>query len=243
MKFHKPSLDMAQNSMLCAPQGFFFFLLAGVTAIDSVILDDKKRKEEALYSMKKNVLPFLEVILIMLPIMVFMHKKANLPTSIVNIITPLICITIAFSICMLLRISGLRDDCCNDINYKKESIFNENGVFQNFSFNLKKNSKESCCNRNPNIYVNVGERRNSIHLFLYKIIFTIILFPLLIIQILDLNIRKLINFSFYSELKEKDKEKIKELEDTKIPFSIFSILSAVPFCEKYSGNKINKLCE
>ncbi|MBQ4874625.1 MAG: hypothetical protein HRK26_00730 [Rickettsiaceae bacterium H1] len=228
IKLTKPTLDMVKTSVFCAPRGFFIFLLAAVSAIDSAILKNEKRKREALYAMYHNTVPFLEVTCIMIPIVILVHRRIFL----LRIMSPLICFSIAFFICMTLRVLGIRKDCCDDINHEKESIFDEQGNFQNFSFNIpgctekKRSIPEYFYEKSNERYQTVN--RNCFHSIVYKFICSLFLSPLIVIQYLDVLFRSVFNGLTLTAENCKEKKQ-KKLE---IPCSTLILLTNIPFCEQ-----------
>ncbi len=283
IKFEKPSLKMVKSSVFCAPRGFFVFIIAFFCFIDSLISKGKKgkksilekRKREALYGMFHNIAPFLEVVLVLIPIMCFMHfyvaKRFNLSSTAVNLITALICIMFAFTICMSLRMLGIRKDCCNDINFEK-GIFNENGDFRWISFSVpernegvpdyfrvdvSKEEKDVNCNDEPT-------RRPGQKIF-FKVIYCVLHIPIVLIQFIDVIFRTIFDLISYpfkkcfekykNTLNISEEEKNKNvlgsvlLEDTlellkNFLFSINMIIVSFPFCEQRVGLYVNDvLCE
>ena len=242
IKVNKVTLGMLKTSILCAPRGFIIFLLGTVSAIDSVILGNERRKKEALYAMYHNSVPFLEVSVLMTTIMIVFHTRTNINKAII----PFICLASAFGICMLLRIFDIRKDCCDDINYKRNVIFDECGKFLNFSFKIP--SKDSDLSAIiPRYFFKESEndsnktKRSGFHSFIYKLLCSPLLLTLLVIQSLDLVIRCAINFINSIFTCKFIADDIKKSASLEIPFTLFTIMSfLVPFYSNCFGRIVNK---
>lgn len=245
IKYTRPDFKMVKTSIFCSPRGFIIFLLALTSFADSYFLKDEKRKKEALYAMYHNVIPFLEVTCVMIPIMIIMHKRvgklSNLSSFSVLCITPLICITSAFFICMTLRMLGIRKDCCNDINY--DQIFNEKGFFQGFSFKLPrcKKLKENI----PKYFYHEGDyierNTNIVHSSIFKFLYSVLSIPLFFIYILDFIVRYLIDIISYPFTRKILSDDRADLQQKSLPFSFCMLLISLPFCEKTIGKYFNEI--
>lgn len=228
-KLEKPTLKIVKTSIFCAPRGFIIFLLAAISAIDSAITGDEKRKRESLYAMYHNVVPFCEVVFLMAPLLFVLHTKVKSP--VVRILAPFICMAAAFSLCMTLRILGIRKDCCSDILYNDKNP-------ENFSFSVPK-----CSQTRENIPKYFWEKsednygsneRNKVHAFIYKSIIFLLFVPLLVIQALDLVIRTIIDCVSYPFTKKIPQDDTKKLKEEQIPGTFSVFLTCVPFYKRTS---------
>ena len=241
-----------KSSIFCAPRGFIIFLLGLVSAVHHSISGNEKKKKEGLYAMYHNAIPFLEVICIMVPIMMIMHKKtgklSNLSSTVIAMISPFICLSTAFIMCMSLRLLGIREDCCGDMNYgirktddrhiNDNTFFDAEGNFQGVSFNIPqcKTKKENI----PEYFYKYKSEDNkktsdSKTKFIFYPIYSILHAPRILIQILDLFIRSITDLCTQRELSDNTK-KIAQIE---IPASFYMIFISIPFCEQKIGRKFN----
>ncbi len=194
-KVKSPTLDMFKSSILCSVRGFVIFLLAAVVSIDSSILKDRERKNRALYAMYHNILPFIEVVAIMVPIMVCLSKTRFSNYSM------LISLVTAVSICFSLRVLGIRTDCCSDMNLIKINSLNisfkapKKGYFIDLISKNTDKEKDECTGI---------KKRHFVAKFFLIVVVTPLLICALCIKYLDTMLSRVISAVFFQTGNKRD---------------------------------------
>lgn len=126
-KYKAVNKQIVQSSLLCAPKGSIRFLIGASTLFNGLLTRPvnkaigEKKIEEGLYAMYNNAVPILEVIVMMGIVMPQLNKIYSLflPTRAAWLSTISTCLCLMISICLFLRVTGLRTDCCSDFNYEE----------------------------------------------------------------------------------------------------------------------------
>ncbi|AHX04740.1 hypothetical protein [Ehrlichia japonica] len=142
-----------KNSLFCGFKGWLTLNLAGITLLNlslynvfhgkhmsnyqKAILKDSQRK--TLHQMKKHLIPFFEVMIVMPAVFLTTHylgqyfgiQSTELKTYLICLAA---CMSIMIIICLSLRILGIRKDCCGAIEHP---IYRNTVVHNNDYVNFK----------------------------------------------------------------------------------------------------------